>query len=448
MFNKRFQAPAEAHDAGGPLRGAASCESADAGDSVSRGGILNNIPLAISNASLVSGGEDTVQMMLFVEFDERFEAMAKELDELKEIAKGDEEGLNFLLIGDDAWMVNPNGFQLGKGRGPKFRWRLACNGIAMGMQNRATVAVDAQVGNVWLILGSEILMALGGLKAVYALVVEKLKAMGGTVLRHKLSRVDACVDLAGVGIGEFTKPFREYRYVTRAQTGAEHFEVEMKASIHRRGRRDTGLSIGTKIMLRIYDKLLEVKSQPSKQAIILERRWGEMPEKATRVEFELKREALKSFQIDTIEQWEEKKAGVMKYLCEEWFRFVEKDGNRTNTSRMKVLKVWELVAKRFADWTNAKPDTKAAGRFKADVVINPQALLVQAFGCVLAAFVAFKATGQTIKDVWAMGGAALAGVLKEADAKAKLQCKRLEFAALKPAFTFARVDASGECLII
>lgn len=133
----------------------------------------------------------------------------------------------------------------------------------------------------------------------------------------------------------------------------------------------------------------------------------------------------------------------MKYLCEEWFRFVEKDGNRTNTSRMKVLKVWELAAKRFAEWTNAKQDTKTATRSKADVVINPQALLLQGFGCVLAAFVAFKAKGQTIKEVWAMGGAALAGVLKEADAKAKLHCKRLEFAALKPAFVFGSVDVSG-----
>lgn len=421
--------------------------AATSGDdaALSGGGILNNIPLSTSISSLVTGGEDTVQMMLFVEWDRKFEELAKSLDSLKELAKGEVEGLNYLKSGFDEWLVNPNGFQLGKGKGPKFRWRLAWGGIALGMQNRASVPVDAQIGNVWLIIGSEILMACGGLKNVYEIVVEKLKAMGGTILRHKLSRVDACVDLAGVAVTEFTKPFREYRYVTRAQTGTEHFEVEMKASVHRRGRRDTGFSIGTKIMLRIYDKLLEVKSQPSKQAIILERRWGDMPEKATRVEFELKREALKSFQIDTIEQWEEKKASVMKYLCEEWFRFVEKNGNRTNTSRMKVLKVWQLVAQRFAEWTNAKTDTKTAGRFKADVVINPHELLKQAYGCIVGAVVALKTTAESMKDVWAMGGAAMAGVLKETEAGEKLRCKRLEFTALKPAFVFGSVDASGEC---
>jgi hypothetical protein len=445
MNNECSKDSAEVHGAGGPLWGAAPCASADAADCNSGGGILNNIPLAISSTSLVSGGEDTVQMMLFVEWNPTFENLAKSLDELKELAKGEVEGLNYLKSGFDEWLVNPNGFQLGKGKGPKFRWRLAWGGVALGMQNRASVPVDAKIGNVWLIIGSEILMAVGGLKNVYAIVVEKLAALGGRILRHKLSRVDACVDLAGVAVTEFTKPFRDYRYVTRAQTGSEHFELEMKATIHRRGRRDTGFSIGTKIMLRIYDKLLEVKSQPSKQAIILERRWGNMPDKATRVEFELKREALKSFQIDTIEQWEEKKASVMKYLCDEWFRFVEKDGDRTNTSRMKVLKVWEVVAQRFADWTNAKPETKTAERFKADVVINPHALLLQAYGCIVAAVVALRTTGQTMNDVLAMGGAALAGVLKETDAQEKLRCKRLEFQALKPSFAFASVNAFGEC---
>ena len=430
---------------GGPTALASDGVLPDTSYAQTQGGILNNIPLATSCTSLVAGGEDTVQMMLFVDWDSKFEALAKSLDDLKEIAKGDIAGMNYLKSGFDDWLVNPNGFQLGKGCGPKFRWRLAWGGVALGMQNRASVAVDADVGNCWLIIGSEFLMAMGSLEAAYELIVEKLRALGGTVKRHKLSRVDACVDLAGVAVTEFTKAFREGRYVSRAQSRCEHFEEVLNASIYGRGRRDTGFSIGTKIMLRAYDKLLEVKSQPSKQAIICERRWGSMPEKATRVEFELKREALKSFQIDTIEQWKEKRAGVMKYLCEEWFRLVEKDGNRTNTSRMIVLDVWELVTQRFADWTNAKPDTNAVKRFRSAPVINPQALLLQAYGCMVAAVVALKGTGQTMKDVLTMCGAALPVVLKETEAQDKLRCKRLEFQALKPGFVFSSVDASGVC---
>jgi hypothetical protein len=41
----------------------------------------------------------------------------------------------------------------------------------------------------------------------------------------------------------------------------------------------------------------------------------------------------------------------------------------------------------------------------------------------------------------------MAGVVKEAEARAKLKCKRLEFAALTPAFAFGSVNAQGECLI-
>lgn len=98
--------------------------------------------------------------------------------------------------------------------------------------------------------------------------------MGGKVIGNKLSRVDACADLPHVGIEEFMSAFRQQRYVTRAMTRCENGEETLNFKVFGYGRQDTGFTIGKNIMLRVYEKKIEVRSQPLKEAILIEHRWG------------------------------------------------------------------------------------------------------------------------------------------------------------------------------
>jgi hypothetical protein len=290
-------------------------------------------------------------------------------------------------------------------------------------------------------------MALGGLSEAWTRVKEMLTEMGGTVVRHRLSRIDGCVDMPGVQIDDLAVPFREGRCVKKARKSAEFFETDSNV-IYKDGNRNTGFSSGVgDIMLRVYEKLNEVKRQPVKMALICKRRWGDvMPECAVRVEFQLRRGALKEFQIDTVEQWYEKRAGIFKYLCTEWFRLTEKQVDRTNTTRMKTLKIWDTVAEYFEKWTHAKPCTEMAERVKPEVVVNPEQLIRQSIGCAMKALISTKRAFNTIPEFFNCMMNAVTAVIPISEFKRKAGIKTSQFNAHHPAFVLAAANSGSKWL--
>jgi hypothetical protein len=180
----------------------------------------------------------------------------------------------------------------------------------------------------------------------------EIEALGGELQVAKPSRVDLCADLTNIHVSEYVQKFKDGHLVTRVKNRESRGDFCLRGH----GEQYTSITVGVGIQMRIYDKLTEVKRSPEKLAAMRAYRWDcgpdELPESATRCEFQLRREELKSLGIDTMDDWFEKRAEVCAYLCEKWFRFTERlpDKENRNQSTAKVWKEWTRVAVRFAEW--------------------------------------------------------------------------------------------------
>ena len=109
------------------------------------------------------------------------------------------------------------------------------------------------------------------------------------------------------------------------------------------------------ISFKIYDKFVELfeggdvakfEAVTSRFADGPEREWlGPM----TRFEFSMTRDFLKKFEIDSFEDFEEKRLALVNYLTYNWFRLTEEAPDRENKhqTRAKTASIWGRVQKMF-----------------------------------------------------------------------------------------------------
>lgn len=138
--------------------------------------------------------------------------------------------------------------------------------------------------------------------------------MGGQIVHERASRVDPCVDVL-VPASIWRAQILDHT-VTRAAHAAPFF----------RNKRLTGLQIGKgTIMCRMYDKPLEIVQQSSK--FWMWDVWGvasiDKDHRIIRVEFQLKREAIKDLGIDTFTDLIGNSQGLWAYCTSRWLRVVD-----------------------------------------------------------------------------------------------------------------------------
>lgn len=324
--------------------------------------------------NLRTGGEDTIDAALYVNWsDPAWEIITFALSKAQHEAQESQEidaGVTS-IDGTRALLVKPSGSHMGDFHGPFYKWRFECEGITYLVMNRQHR--HETMPNVAVHVGSALLMEHGS-KSIREKVYATIRAMGGIIAENKLSRVDPNVDIAGVSVSEFVKKFIDRHFLCRARK----LDLQL-GTVHMDGYNYTGFCVGRgDIRLRIYDKLLECKHQPLKLEILERTRWGTMPTAATRVEFQLRREALKEFGVSSWEDWEEKRASVCTYLCSEWFHFTDEAVDRNHTDRANTWSEWEAVQSAFSQWTGT---ADAAERNKKPRRVNAVALARQAVGC-------------------------------------------------------------------
>lgn len=202
-------------------------------------------------------------------------------------------------------------------------------------------------------------------------VMEKVKMvdslldfLGVDVLRRTVARVDLFADIRGsidtLGFGDLNKS------VSRAVDKAVYF----------RGTAVTGVQYGSgQIVARIYNKRLEMEvKQALSKSDFFQRLW-KVDDDITRVEFQLRSKALKSFGGVGFEQVMLKAGDIWKYLTEDWLRYCEYVNRRSKKQAVaRVTAFWSAVVGAFVG-------IKAL-RNKISADYNPKALLKQAVGCV------------------------------------------------------------------
>lgn len=190
---------------------------------------------------------------------------------------------------------------------------------------------------------SEALWRIGVIEAVHFLR-HILEQSGAEITSLKASRVDLCIDITFPD-HLWSTDLLKFQ-VTRASYNAPHFYNKSL----------TGISIGrSKVAARLYDKPLEIQ-QKSKKYWMYEV-WGieKVPRnlKIIRIEFQLRREALKDLGLDSATSVIEHSDNLWAYCTQKWLTF--KDNPEEQHKYRNTLHWWKTVQNCFQGVQNPTP---------------------------------------------------------------------------------------------
>lgn len=363
--------------------GSASCGPAGGGVHACDGGGAesSNTPPANSHYA----GIDTLHIGFGVSWPNDGDEVFEVLDVAKRAASDDEQlaaGENRVCFGGDFYEVQATG----KGGAQYMAYALLGNGIRIYIQHKTEP--HGETPNVMVIAGSQYCLMRGGVDALFADVRRRVSSFGGDVLFDKVSRVDLFCDLPQ-DVGTVCEAFSDDRFVTRARDWGLYGE----------GRRKTGVTVGKSIMFRAYDKRHELKGDSVKRATWENVEWdGDVPEHVTRFEFELKREPLKSLQVDGLSSLRERLVSIWDYLTCQWLRVAAAGIDRTHTSRVEseaLAGFWRAVQ---GAYRGVLQKVKDVCRATVRRLVDVDALLRQAWGCMEAAAAVGKVKIHAIDD--------------------------------------------------
>lgn len=321
------------------------------------------------------GSEDTLVLNIYGEIGSssaEHESFINLLEAEKTACKESGEALRVFQYRGHSYGIRFHGVRAGGQSGISMPYVLEAAGLVVLFTKQRYPSGNSF--NCRVLVGSEILMERGGVEGVYPAIMATLEALGVRVLDEVISRIDACVDLPD-SVSVFVDAFLSGAVVTRFKD--DH--------LHRSGGRWSGISFGKgAIVLRIYDKLreVEVKRAESKLAILQETRFAALDGgHITRVEWQLRREQLKKWDIQTVSDWVLKAGGVLEYLMFDHTRFLDETPDRTHTSRYKPSALWARCISAFRHAFaegHARPALKPREYFGGAI----QALVKQAVGCI------------------------------------------------------------------
>lgn len=171
-----------------------------------------------------------------------------------------------------------------------------------------------------------------------------IEANGGHIIEAKLSRVDLCLDFI-MPENRWSQDLTEYA-VTRATD----------IGTYKKNNKLTGIRIGKGVIsARLYDKPLEIQQQSKK--VWMFDIWGiqEVPpeKKIIRIEFQMRREALKELGLKTTEDLFQKIDQAWAYCTKSWLKFQDRPG--LHHTQRSTFKWYEEIQDGFQGAQGAEP---------------------------------------------------------------------------------------------
>ena len=171
-----------------------------------------------------------------------------------------------------------------------------------------------------------------------------LNKLGFATEKETLSRVDLQV-MIHRETSELLRPIANGHAVTKA----------LKWSNHGNGSDAETFKIGSSIEICIYDKAAEllksIVSDPIKYGLMtmicLGQDWCPASKPVTRVEFRLRRDALKDKGINTMQDLQEIEPAMVEWLTTKWFRILVEPKIRGHENKQAVHPAWQEVQELF-----------------------------------------------------------------------------------------------------
>jgi len=225
-------------------------------------------------------------------------------------------------------------------------------------------------------------LAINPLPALHRHVREFLAALGLTVTKETLTRVDMQV-MVDARLEDFLIPILELKAIMKMRKDAI-YRRSGKCETYRAGDID-------KVQVCIYDKRAEMRRMDlGKQVITIEHcigaEWWNSNRPITRVEFRVGREALKCFRVNSVEDLLKRERGLINILTKDWFRLLNGAKIRGKENKMQMLPLWERVRSLFFEHFTGDEIRDVEYRKREPVSCDPVALEQQAEGCVASAF--------------------------------------------------------------
>lgn len=268
-------------------------------------------------------GVDSLDLGLYVHWKtDRWSDLLGRLEACKEKARIQKDLLDHMPDGR-TFLHLPSGMQ------PNYRYHLQFieYHLFVGITNP-----PVNSPNVYTMINSKALW-FEGLSKLIEQITADIEIMGGEISLILPSRCDLSADFYLPGDPTLNM-IEEYK-VSRSKDSS-HWAKSGKMETYYSGAK------GAEILLRIYDKGKEIDSSDKDWFLRL---WGRgSPVGVWRVEFQLRRPALKKWGIDNMENLTEKLGGLWHYLTNQWFSLRRQDNSRQN--RRTVLPWWAAVQNR------------------------------------------------------------------------------------------------------
>lgn len=327
-------------------------------------------------ARVLASGFDTLVLALDVAWQD--DSFLLTLGELKRAAADSGEDQALLLSDAEGQPIGPFAVKPYGVRG--YEWLLTSADCTMRIGR--WLQPGSRPG-VMLELGSEVLWRLGAEVAVRR-ALEALEAQGGHVVVAKASRVDVCLDVL--------LPRSEWSPALLPLCVC----LARSRSMHLSNSSFSGLSLGRGVVVaRLYDKALEIATK-SRDKAWMYRVWGleSVPEGhvVARIEFQLRREALKSLQLETIQDVFGQRGRVWAYCTEQWLELRADPGKQHH--QRETLDWWRMVQRGF---DGAQPGNALLREAAVNVQRKQLEAQLKGFASSLAALRIAETVGPTAK---------------------------------------------------
>lgn len=264
-----------------------------------------------------------------------FERLSEDLSAAKQAADDGRTAESYLDLGGFVWLVRPMGASTGFW---KYKWVLESHGIKLYIHSnpgKDTPAVRVR-------FGFECLARVNLFVAV-ATLRKTLEKVGFRWEREIVSRVDMQI-LLEVDICDFAEAMSRSRFVSRCRGS-----YELYASMESR-RIETIMLKSKNVELCIYDKRAQLLKADSVYLDTFYRyilQSDECPEKLTRVEFRVRRGALKRYGIDTFDDLRKSQSALPQLLGTDWFRILAREKVRGSETVIPMAPIWIEVLQAF-----------------------------------------------------------------------------------------------------
>ena len=350
----------------------------DIGSGAASGKGFKGLQTRLSSKPIVVSAIDTLKISLYLDWSS--EIFFDQIQAAKETAQEKDQECTPVNFGGFDWNVMRSGAHA-------YTFRLISGDIRL-LLSRRKVSAESTFPNAILEIGSMSCWA-PGYQNIHGGILRMLEMLGGVVCKEIVSEVHLCVDSIGQSLKKLPCTDQDY-WVTRAH----RFGV-----FHDR-RKLTGITIGKgDIMLRIYDKVEELRSKSTHKQGFFAEAWGldtYDAEDVTRIEFQLRRKVISQFkpEINTLADLQEHLGTLWKYCTEEWCRLTETPVDRNhNQGKAKTHPFWHLVNK--AKWSGRKFCERVTQQLHGDI----EKLLSQAAGISLSIAAYFGRQPEDIEGV-------------------------------------------------